>query len=77
MSASYSNGNFTIVLVKPLVPGQRIYVTDGCHDPVLSGPVTVPYPTEAPLMSLDLIVVLVAALGLVGLLGLTQLRWSP
>jgi len=38
------------VLVKPLVPGQRIYVTDGCTDPLLSGPVTVAYPTEAPLI---------------------------
>ena len=73
VSASYSNGNFTIVLKTPLVPGQRIYVTDGCHDPILSGPVTVPYPAEAPLMSPGLIVVLVAALGL---LGLTRLRWS-
>ena len=77
VSASYSNGNFTIVLAKPLVPGQRIYVTDGCHDPILSGPVTVPYPTEAPLMSRDLIVLLVAALGLVGLLGVARLRRSP
>lgn len=74
VSASFSNGNFTIVLVNPLVPGQRIYVTDGCTDPVLSRPATVAYPAEAPLMSRDLMVVLVAALGLVGLLGLARLR---
>ena len=77
VSASYSNGNFTIVLKTPLVPGQRIYVTDGCTDPILSDPVTVGYPTEVPLMSRELMVVLVAALGLVGLLGLARLRRSP
>jgi hypothetical protein len=76
VSASVSNGNFTIVLVNPLVPGQKIYVTDGCHDPVLSRPVVVKG-TAVPLMSPDLIVVLVAALSLIGLLGLTRLRWSP
>ena len=76
MSASVNNGNFTIVLVNPLVPGQFIYVTDGCTDPILSLPVMVTGPTEVPLMSRDAIVALVAALGLVGLLGLARLRRS-
>ena len=73
VSATYSNGNFTIVLETPLVPGQRIYVTDGCTDPTLSDPVTVGYPTEVPLMSRELMAVLVMALGLVGLLGLSRI----
>jgi hypothetical protein len=76
-SASSINGNFTIVLKTPLVPGQKIYITDGCTDPLLSAPAIVGYPTEAPLMSRDLMVVLVVALGLVGLLGLARLRRSP
>jgi hypothetical protein len=75
-SASFSNGKFTIVLVNPLVPGQRIYVTDGCHDPIISQPALVKFPAPVPLMSRDLIVVLVAGLGLIGLLGLTRLRSS-
>ena len=76
VSATYSNGNFTIVLAQPLVAGQRIYVTDGCHDPVLSLPALVKFPAAVPLMSRDLILVLAAALGLVGLQGLTRLRSS-
>ena len=74
VSASYSNGNFTIVLAQPLVAGQRIYVTDGCHDPILSGPVLVQFPAPVPLMSRGLIVVLVVVLGFVGLLSLTRLH---
>ena len=72
--ATYSNGNFTIVLVTPLVPGQKIYVTDGCNDPALSLPAIVGYPTEAPLMSPVIILMLVATLGIVGLLGLNTVR---
>jgi len=75
-SASFNNGNFTIVLVNPLVPGHKIYVTDGCHDPVLSLPAVVELAAMAPLLSPDLIVVLVAVLGLIGLRGLNRLRWS-
>jgi hypothetical protein len=74
--SSVNNGTVTILLVKPLVPGHWIYVTDGCTDPNLSPPVMVRYPTKAPLMSRDVIIVLVAALGLVGLLGLARLRRS-
>jgi hypothetical protein len=73
-SASYNNGSSTIVLVEPLVPGQRIYVTDGCTDPLLSRPVTVTYPTEAPLMSPGLILILAATLGLLGLVMLRRSR---
>ena len=74
LSASSNNGDFTIVLAKALVLGQKIYVTDGCTDPALSQPATVGSRSVAPLMSRDLMVVLVAALGLVGLLGLSRLR---
>jgi hypothetical protein len=74
VSASYDNGHFTIVLVDPLVPGDIIFVTDGCHDPVISVSALVKFPAPVPVMSRDLIVVLVAALGLLGLLGLTRLR---
>ena len=76
VSVSVNNGNFTIVLVNPLVPGQAIYVTDGCTDALLSLPVIVQPPTEVPLMSRDALVALTAALGLIGLLGLARLRRS-
>ena len=77
VSASVNNGNFTIVLVTPLVPGQAIYITDGCTDPLLSLPVIVQPPTEVPLLSRDALVALTAVLGLIGLLGLARLRRSP
>jgi hypothetical protein len=76
-AASVNNGNFTIVLVNPLVSGQRIYVTDGCHDPVLSLPAVVQPTAVAPLMSPGLIVFLVAALSMIGLFGLDRLRSLP
>ena len=77
VSVSVNNGNFTIVLVTPLVPGHAIYVTDGCTDPLLSLPVIVQPQTEVPLMSRDALIALTAALGLIGLLGLARLRRSP
>ena len=77
VSASNNNGNFTVVLVTPLVPGQAIYITDGCTDPLLSLPVIVQPPTEVPLLSRDALVALTAVLGLIGLLGLARLRRSP
>jgi hypothetical protein len=74
LSVSLDDGNFTIVLAQPLIPGQKIYVTDGCTDPDLSPPTTVLSQSAAPLMSRGIVVVLVAALGFVGLLSLTRLR---
>ena len=74
--SSVINGTANIVLAQPLVCGHFIYITDGCTDPNLSPPVQVTCPTKAPLMSQDTLVVLVAALGLVGLLGLARLRRS-
>jgi hypothetical protein len=75
VSASYSNGTFTIVLVNPLVPGQRIYVTNGCVDPVLSSePEIVRQPAPVPALSGSLLLALEALLGLVGLYGLSRLR---
>jgi hypothetical protein len=76
VSASVENGKFVILLAQPLVAGQKIYVTDGCTAAILSEPVTVVSRSVAPLMSRDLMVVLVAVLGLVGLLGLARLRRS-
>ncbi|MFQ5668323.1 MAG: hypothetical protein ACE5I7_18080, partial [Candidatus Binatia bacterium] len=70
------NGDYFIVLVNPLQAGQRIFVTDGCTDPSFSLPAVVTAPAVAPLLSSDMLILLVAILSLVGLLGLSRLRWS-
>lgn len=74
LSARDNDGNFTIVLAKPLVTDQGIYVTDGCTDPGFSPFATVQSLSRAPLMSRGMMLLLVAALGFVGLLSLTRLR---
>ena len=74
VSVMINGMSFKVVLVTPLMPGQKIYVTDGCNDPELSPPFVFPAPAVAPLMSRDMMVILVAALSLVGLLGLSRLR---
>ena len=74
VSASYSNGNFTIVLKEPLEVRHSIYVTDGCTAPILSPSVTVGYPAEAPLMSPAVLLILAATLGLLGLVTLSRIR---
>ena len=68
-----ASGNFTIGVSPPLAPGERIYPVDTCNN--LTGPVyTVQSATEAPLMSPALVLMLVATLGIVGLLGLAAAR---
>ena len=70
-----SQGVFTCLLMTPLKPGQIIYGTDGCFDPVLVGPdVVVPQPPVVPLLSPRMLVVLGVTLSVVGLLGLRRMR---
>ena len=73
------DGHFVIPVSPPLRPGQVIYATDGCTDPVLTGPdEVVPSASPAPVLSLDGMLALVALLTLVGAVGLrtgrTQVR---
>jgi len=69
------NGSFTCLLSVPLQPGQIIYATDGCYDPVLVGPSRViPGARVVPLLSPRAIVLLAGIVSLVGLLGLTRIR---
>jgi hypothetical protein len=68
-------GNFSITLVQPLMPGQVIYVTDNCFDPILRGPaIAVGVPPAAPLLSPAMIAVMMGMLSLVGLFGLARVR---
>lgn len=74
-----NTGNFSIDDIDPpLVPGHFIYCSDGCNDPEFQAgnPVIVQPPEVAPLLSPQMMLLMVAILGLVGLLGLTRLRWS-
>jgi len=68
------DGSYMIHLAKPLVPGQKIYVTDGCTDPLLSVIAVVRAPVPAPLMSERGLATLVAMLLLVAGISLTRLR---
>lgn len=66
-------GNFTVVLATQLKAGQKIYITDGCFDPVLTGPTAfVAGRTSAPLLSPRGLALLVSTLGLVALFGLAR-----
>jgi hypothetical protein len=67
------NGDFVVTLAQPLVPGQRIYVTDGCTDPLLSVFALVRGPAPVPTLSGSLLVALGALLAFVGLLGLSRI----
>ncbi|MFI5366372.1 MAG: hypothetical protein ACHQ4J_12195, partial [Candidatus Binatia bacterium] len=61
----------------PLQPGQIIYATDGCFDPIRVGPdVVIGRHPAVPLLSPVMIVVMAFTLCLVGLLGLARVRWS-
>jgi hypothetical protein len=72
------SGDFLVTLAQPLVPGQRIYATDGCTNPLLSLFTLVRLgPAPVPTLSGSLLVALGALLAFVGLLGLTRLRWRP
>jgi hypothetical protein len=66
----------TITLEQPLVPGEKIYVTDGCTDPILTVPVLVGAPAPVPLLSAPAIALLAGILGLVGLAGFVPLSAS-
>ena len=70
-------GTFSVP-VEALIPGHFIYCSDGCNDPAFraGNPVIVQAPEVAPLLSPQMMLVMVAVLGLVGLLGLTRVRWS-
>ncbi len=70
-SGTKVNGHFNITVSPPLQPGQIIYATDGCSDPVLVGPsVVIEAPSPAPLVSPIGLVGLVGLLALVGVFGL-------
>lgn len=70
---SLPNGDFVLTLAQPLVPGQQIYVTDGCTDPLLSGPALVRGLASVPTLSGSMLVALSALLALAGLLGLRRI----
>ncbi|HEX7407105.1 MAG TPA: hypothetical protein VF515_05570 [Candidatus Binatia bacterium] len=67
------NGDFVVTLAQPLVPGQQIYVTDGCTYPLLSVPALVRGLASVPTLSGSMLVALEALLALVGLLGLSRI----
>jgi uncharacterized repeat protein (TIGR02543 family) len=77
VSANVQNGSFSIVLVNPLASGQRIYVTDGCHDPEASLSAVVPVAAAVPLLSFRLIMLLAFALGAIALLRPGRLPGGP
>jgi hypothetical protein len=71
MGTKDSNGNFQIS-VSPLLAGHYIYVSDACSAPPLN--VGLPFrvllvAAAAPLLSVRLLALLIAVLGLVGLFG--------
>ncbi|MFI5366756.1 MAG: hypothetical protein ACHQ4J_14165 [Candidatus Binatia bacterium] len=71
------NGQFNCPLFSntTLQPGQIIYATDGCFDPIRVGPdVVIGRPPAVPLLSPVMIVVMAGTLCLVGLLGLARIR---
>jgi hypothetical protein len=73
MGMKAADGTFQIPVNPPLVPGHAIYATDLCNDPPfdVSQAVLVPSLTT-PLLSPLMVVVLMAALGLVGLSGMLR-----
>jgi len=69
------SGKFTATVSPALVCKEKIYAVDTCADPAVMGTVfIVACPSAAPLMSPNMIIVMVGVLGLVGLLGLSRLR---
>jgi len=69
------DGTFNIMLQSPLRPGQIIYVTDGCFDPLLFGPpLVIQAPAAVPMLSPRMIVALAAILGVVGLVWLRRFQ---
>ena len=75
MGSKDQNGNFIIPLSFSPAPGHEIYATDGCKDPGIVGPdVVIQAPATAPLLSAQGIAMLIAALSIVGFVGLSRLR---
>ena len=70
-----SNGNFSVP-VSGMNTGDIVYCSDGCNDPAFQAGQTavVQAPPVAPLLSPQMIIVLVAALAMVGLISLARLR---
>ena len=71
-----SSGNIPVGINPPAVTGHFVYCSDGCNDPNFQAgqSVVVQPPPVAPLLSPQMIVVLVASLALVGLVGLARMR---
>lgn len=74
VSVVFDGGRFVIELAQPLTAGQRLYVSDGCTDVLLSPAVTVWSRQAAPLLAPAAGALLVALLGWVGLRGLLRLQ---
>lgn len=73
------NGAFNCPLFsnKVLRPGEIIYATDGCFDPIRIGAdEVIGGPPVVPLLSPVMIFVMGGTLCLVGLFGLARMRWS-
>jgi len=70
-----SNGNFSVP-VTGMMTGDVVYCSDGCNDPGFQAGLTsvVQAPPVAPLLSPQMIIVLVAVLAMVGLISLARLR---
>jgi hypothetical protein len=70
-----NSGNFCCP-VSPLTTGDNILCVDNCNpdDKRVGQPVAVLPPPVAPLLSPQMIIVLVASLALVGLVGLARMR---
>lgn len=71
-----ANGLFTVALNTALTTGHPVYCSDGCNDPMFQAGQTVIVQAApvAPLLSPQMIILLVATLALVGLVGLTRMR---
>ena len=72
-----SNGNFSVP-VSGMQTGDIVYCSDGCNDPAFQVGQTsvVQAPPVAPLLSPQMVIVLVAVLAMVGLIGLARLRMN-
>ena len=69
-----ADGTFTIMLTTPLQPGQIIYATDGCFDPLLIGPSVIVSPAVAPVLSRGMFAALIMVLTALAVLTLRGSR---